>query len=96
MATSSKNNRKLIPTSGPYKETGDITRFVPLGANHCYMRDPRGALNHNVLVGSERFETLVDEFVEVLGKDKIVSDLEKMERNYPGYGWAKTAKRLRG
>jgi hypothetical protein len=96
MAASSKNNRRLNPASGPYTEIGAITRFVPLGANHCYMRDPRAPKSHKVIVGSEQFDTLVDEFVEVVGKDKILVELDKLELTHPGYGWGKTAKRLRG
>ncbi len=91
-----KNNRKVMakPSSG-YTESNTSSRFVPLHAGYTYMRDPRNGQNHHVLVNSERFNTLLDEFVATVGKERIVTELEALSRRYPADGWATALRRAR-
>ena len=91
-----KNNRG-VPSKqgGPYTEAGQLSRFVPLHAGYCYMRDPRNGKTFHVKVNSERFDTLLDEFVTSIGKERLVSEIEGLSRKYPGDGWDKALRRLR-
>lgn len=91
----SKNNRKLKPASGPYNEVGDSTRIVPLGAGFCYMRDPRGPITHHIKVGSVEFIKILDEFSAILGKDKLLAELDTLARRYPDTPWTVGANHLR-
>jgi|LauGreStaDraftv2_3_1035109.scaffolds.fasta_scaffold190552_1 hypothetical protein len=95
MASTSKNNRKLIPSGGGYVEVGEPSRLVPLGANHCYMRDPRSPRIHHVKVNTEQFNTLLDEFITVVGSTKILAELDRLSRTHPAHGWALVAQRIR-
>lgn len=95
MAQTSKNNRRLIPSAGAYTEVGEAARLVPLGDNHCYMRDPRAPKTYHVKVNSEQFNTLLDEFIGAVGKEKILRELDHLNRTNPQHGWHVAAKRLR-
>lgn len=95
MASTSKNNRKLVPATGGYTEVGEPTRLVPLGGNFCYMRDPRSPRIHHLKVNSEQFNTVLDEFIAVVGPTKILAELDRLSKTNPEHGWALVAKRIR-
>lgn len=91
-----KNNRKIaVKPNGPYTEQGYTSRFVPLQAGYAYLRDPRDGKTHHVMVNSERFNTLLEEFIQTIGKDRIVTELEGLSRRFPADGWSTALRRAR-
>jgi len=95
MAVNKNNRRVLSKPAGAYTEAGQLSRFIPLDGGYCYMRDPRNGKAFHVKVNSERFDTLLDEFVATIGKERLVSEIEGLTRKHPGDGWDKALRRLR-
>lgn len=92
----SKNNKRVLSTpTGPYTEVGQFSRFVPLQGGHAYLRDPRNGKNYHVRINSERFDALIDEFISVIGKDRLLPELEALARRFPEDGWHKALTRVR-
>lgn len=86
MAGVSKNQRvSKKPSTGPYVEQAGTTRLVPLGAGHCYLRDPRDGRTHHVKVGSPRFRELMTEVAAVTGVEaRLTTELSGLAARYGG------------
>ncbi len=88
MAGTSKNQRvSRKPITGPYVEQGDSTRIVPLGAGHCYLRDPRNGRTYHVKTNSERFrELLIEIAADTVQGAKLDKEIASLAANAARFG----------
>jgi|LauGreDrversion4_1035100.scaffolds.fasta_scaffold01863_8 hypothetical protein len=88
MAGVSKNQRVAKkPVSGPYVESGDTTRLVPLGAGYCYIRDPRDGRTHHVKVNSTSFQEIMTAIATVTTvENRLVTELGVLATNANRFG----------
>lgn len=90
----SKNQRSSGPTASAYTELGEMSRIVPLGAGHCYLRSPLDGRTHRVRVNSEDFDALVGSFAERVGSPRLVAELTSLHESHPMHGFDVAAKKL--
>ena len=90
----SKNQRSGKLPSGPYTEPGDTKRFVPLGANHCYLRDPRDGKTYHLKVDSAEFYDKISAITDKFPIDKIKAEVTDLSRRYPNDLWSKVLPKL--
>ncbi len=90
----SKNQRSTASTAGGYTELGEMSRIVPLGAGHCYLRSPLDGRTHRVKVNSETFDTLLGSFAEKVGAARLVAELKTLHESHPVHGFDVAAKKL--
>lgn len=64
----------------PFKASGDIDRIIPLcGGEFAYVLDPRNGLTHHVKVGTERWDTLMNDLrTDPAHAMRIQAELEKL------------------
>lgn len=89
----SKNQKSGKPT-GPYTEPGDTKRFIPLGDNHCYLRDPRNGNTHHLKIDSPAFYEKLSEITEKYPVEKIKAEISSLSARYPNDLWSKVLPKL--
>jgi len=90
----SKNQRSGKLPSGPYTEPGDTKRFVPLGDNHCYLRDPSNGHTYHLKVDSASFYEKISEITAKYPMDKIKNEVRDLSNRYPNDLWSKVLPKL--
>ena len=75
-------------------EIGHITRFCPLGDNHCYLFDPRNGKNHHLKVNSDKFWEVMGEVAPKLNAAVLLDEARLAQSKDPSPQWAAVVARL--
>ena len=89
-----KKNSGGKPNSGAYSEPADTTRFVPLGADHCYLRDPNNGKTYHLKINSELFFEKIESITTNFPKDKLLKEIKDLAKTYPNDSWGKAYAKL--
>lgn len=62
-----------------FKSSGDMNRIIPLnGGKHAYLLDPRTGSTYHLSVGSDRWNTLIEELAETEHGPGIEKELKAL------------------